>query len=170
MLLHLAALLAPFAAAGLWCLRLVPVRGDFALAQFLLFGIVGALAANLAALLRWRALERRARAGEGAWITGIGMAAITHLLFGALFVVLIVAGVGGWRNAAGTGRPFDLVLQALFFFAISVFAAGIVTFPVTAWIAHAVAARRRRELAVAVRPAPPGGERGGDTPSGNRTP
>lgn len=146
MTLHLAALLAPLAAAALWGLMMRHAVTGFAWRPALIFGGIGALSAQCAALLRWPALERRARAGSDAWITGIGMAAITHILFGVLLVALIALGVGGWRNAAGTGRPSDLVVQALFFMVASLFTVGIVTFPAGAWIAHRVAAMRRREL------------------------
>lgn len=74
------------------------------------------------------------------------MAAITHALFGVLGDVLLIAAVGGWREAAGNGKVSDIVLQMVFFFAASVFALGAITFPATALLAHWIAALRRKEL------------------------
>ncbi len=148
-LLHLAALIAPLGAACLWNLVMYRVNDGFALNQFAIFGGLGALAAEISAALRWPALERRAREGGGAWLTGLGMAVLTHVLFGVLFVGAIVIALGGWRAAAGTGSPFDLVLQAAFFFVMSLSAVGVVTFPATACLAHALARLRRRELGLA---------------------
>lgn len=148
--LHLVALLAPFAAASLWCLLLLMMsggNGEVAWRQFLLFGGLGALAAQIAALLRWRALERRAREGVGAWLTGIGMAAITHLLFAIFGELLLVVALGGWRSAAGTGRASDIVIQMFFFLLVSMFAVGAITFPSTALLVQWIANRRRKELA-----------------------
>jgi len=145
--LHLAALLAPLAAAGAWTLIAREAELTFGPGGLAIFGGVAVIAAQVAALLRWRALERRAREGRGAWRTGIGMAAITHVLFGVLADVLLIAAVGGVQQAAGTGRFSDILLQMAFFFAASVFALGAVTFPATALLAHWIAALRRKELA-----------------------
>ncbi|MEP7096991.1 MAG: hypothetical protein ABI748_04950 [Dokdonella sp.] len=145
--LHLVALLAPFAAAALWVLLMYRSQSGVALRQFLLFGGLGALAAQVAAWLRWRALERRAREGHGAWHTGIGMAAITHLLFAVFGEALLVLAAGGWRSVAGTGRGSDIVLQMLFFLLISIFAVGAISFPSTAVLAQWIANLRRKELA-----------------------
>ncbi len=148
MTLHLVALAAPLAAAALWCLLLNSVNTDgIAWRQFLLFGGLGAISAQVAALLRWRALERRAREGSGAWLTGIGMAAITHLLFAAFGELLLVVSVGGWLHAAGTGRGSDIVIQMIFFLLVSIFAVGAITFPSTALLVQWIANMLRKELA-----------------------
>lgn len=146
-ILHLAALLAPLAAASLWCLRMPDASGSVVWRQFLIFGGIGVVSAQLAALLRWRALERRAHAGRGAWLTGIGMAAITHVLFGVVGVALLMGGIAGWDSSTGQGSGSTFVLQALFFVAISIFAVGAITFPATALLTHWVANLRRKELA-----------------------
>jgi hypothetical protein len=146
MILHLAALLIALLATSLWSLALN--RGDLQLAlkQDAIFGGIGALSAQLAALLRWRALERRARAGEGAWLTGLGMAAITHVLFGLIFTAALNASVR-WLQPDEAGTASDVVLQALFFVAMSVLVVGVVSFPLTAALAQGIAALRRKELA-----------------------
>lgn len=144
--LHLGALVAPLAAAALWSLLLY--RTDIAkgLSQAAVFGIAGALAAQIAALLRWRALDRRAHEASGGWQTGVGMALITHVLFGVLFDVVLVASVG-LSASMGTHRYSDLLLQSLFFAAMSISAVGLITFPTTALFTQKIAAIRRRELA-----------------------
>ncbi len=111
----------------------------------LIFGGFGAVAAEIAAWLRWSALERRVRALTGGWQTGIGMAAITHLLFGVLLGVVLTLSIG-WEKAIGNGGVSDLVIQAGFFFAASLLTVGWITFPTTALLAHGIAARRRKEL------------------------
>ena len=146
LLLHLAALLLPPAAAALFA-ALVNRDPEFVLRIALYFGGAGALAAQIAAILRWPALERRARAGTGGWLAGLGMAAITHALFGVLIVVGLAFAVGGWEKSAGSGRPSDLVVQALFFIAMSVLPLGALTFPLTAGLAEVVSRLRARELA-----------------------
>jgi len=146
LLLHLAALLAPFVAAALWCVLLFRNEASRALGQALVLGTGGALSAQIAALLRWRALDRRARDGSGGWQTGIGMAAITHALFGLLLDAALVASVG-WTQSMGTGRPSDLVVQVIFFSMASVLTVGLVTFPFTALLAQWVATQRRKEIA-----------------------
>ena len=146
LLLHLAALIAPPLAAMLFCLLLPHAGAAFPWQQVALFGGVGVVAAQVSALLLWRALERRAREGRGAWVVGLGMAALTHLLFGVLFDLALVLAVGGWRDAAGNGQVSDLFLQIVFFAAISMLSVGVITFPATVAFAHIVAARRRKEL------------------------
>jgi hypothetical protein len=145
LLLHVLALLLPVAAIALFASM---VDRDFAhvVRQAALFGGAGALSAQVAALLRWRALERRARAGHGGWITGLGMAAITHGLFGVLIVIGLAVAAGDWHDIAGTVRVSDLFVQALFFIAVSVLPVGMLTFPLTAAIAEFVARVRQREL------------------------
>lgn len=146
LLLHLAALVVPFALAAAW--SAVSDRGDsqLGLRQALIFGGLGALSAQLAALLRWPALERRAQAGEGAWKAGLGMAALTHVFFGVLFAAALNASVL-WLQPDKASAAADVVLQALFFIAMPVLVAGIVSFPSTAVLAQGIAALRRKELA-----------------------
>lgn len=146
MYLHLAALLIALLLASVW--SLVLDRGDMQLAlkEDAIFGGIGALSAQLAALLRWRALERRARVGEGAWLTGLGMAAITHVLFGLIFTAALNASVL-WLQPEEAVAVSDLALQVLFFTAMSVLVAGVVSFPLTAALAQGIAALRRKELA-----------------------
>jgi hypothetical protein len=146
MLLHLAALLAPFAAAFGFAMLLS--RGDLRLMmrQALLFGGVGAIAAEIAAFACWRALDRRARAGAGAWKVGIGMAALAHLGFGVIAVLALALAVG-WKGSVGDGGVGALFFQTIFFVAASTFGVGFVTFPATAAIVQAVASLRRKELA-----------------------
>jgi hypothetical protein len=148
--LHLAALFAPLLAVSAWCLILYRVQSGDALGVIALVGGLGILSAQIAALLRWRALDARARKGHGAWLTGIGMAALTHVVFGILLDVALVFAIGGWREAAGTGHPTDLLLQSLFFFFASVVPVGLVTFPATALLAHWIAALRRKEFVDAI--------------------
>lgn len=145
--LHLAALLTPLAAAGLWGALMFGIYGGFPSTQFLLFGGIGVLSAQIAALLGWRGLDRRAREGRDAWVVGFGMAAITHVLFGVLGDVWLIAAAGGWHEAIGSGGVTSAVIQVLFFVAMSLFALGAITFPVTALMAHWIAVLRRRELA-----------------------
>lgn len=144
--LHCVALIAPFTAAATFAC-MVDRDADFILRMAGIFGGVGALSAQIAALLRWRALERRARAGSGGWITGIGMAAITHVLFGVLAAIGLAIAAGGWRKSAGSGSPFDIVVQALFFMLASILPVGIVTVPATGGFAEWIARLRSRELA-----------------------
>ena len=110
LLLHLVALLVPLLVAALFCMVQHGTLGTLVWRQLVLLGGVGLVAAQLAALISWRALERRAREGRGAWVVGLGMAALTHLLFGVLFDLAIVLAFGSWRAAAGTGQPTDLLL------------------------------------------------------------
>jgi len=144
--LHVAALLAPLAATAAWMLISHLADMAFGYVGLAIFGGVAVVSAQIAALLRWRALERRAREGHGAWLTGIGMAAITHLLFGVFADLLLIAAVGAVGQASDAGKPSDLVLQVLFFFIMSVFMLGAITFPATALLAHWIAALRRKEL------------------------
>lgn len=148
--LHLAALLAPLAVAAAWCLLMSVSSGGFSARQFLVFGGIGVLSAQTAALLCWRALDRRARAGDGAWIVGLVMATITHLLFGIFGDALLIFAAGGWARAIGEGGVTSFITQIAFFTLMSVFALGALTFPVTALLANWIGAVRRRELAVDV--------------------
>lgn len=144
--LHLSALAIPLLATSVWSLALN--RGDLPLAvkQDAIFGGVGVLSAQLASLLRWPTLERRARAGEGAWLTGLGMAALTHVFFGVIFAAMVNASVL-WLQPEEAGGATDAILQALFFIAMSVLVVGAASFPLTAALAHGIAALRRKELA-----------------------
>lgn len=145
-LLHLAALIVPFAVAAAWSLVVNRADSRPDLEQTVIFGSLGALSAQIAATLRWRALDRRARAGEGAWKAGLGMAAITHVLFGLLFAAAVNASVL-WLQPEGASGVGHVMLQVVFFVAISMLAAGIATFPLTAALAQGIAALRRKELA-----------------------
>jgi hypothetical protein len=141
------AVLMPLVAAGLWCAAMSAVDGALAWRQSLLFAGLGVACAQLAALARWRALQRRAQAGRGAWRTGLGMAVVTHATFGVLCAALLILVAGGWREAAGSGRVSDILVQMLFFSTASLFPPGLVTFPATALVAQGIAALRRREIA-----------------------
>ena len=144
--LHLAALVVPFAVAAVWSVIANRADTGFDLEQTVIFGGLGALSAQVAAALRWRALDRRARAGEGAWKAGIGMAAITHALFGVLFAAAVNASVL-WLQPEGASGATDVMLQVVFFVAVSMLVVGLATFPLTAALAQGVAALRRKELA-----------------------
>jgi len=148
--LHLAALLAPLVAASVWCLFLY--RAEVAAKWGVVAVVVGLaiLSAQMAALLRWRPLDARARAGSGAWRAGIGMAAITHALFGVFLDVALIFVVGGWSTVAGTGHASDLFPQAFFFIVASVLPLGLVTFPATAVFATWIATLRRKEFGDAI--------------------
>lgn len=148
--LHLAALAVPFAVAAAWSFALDSADPRLAVKQGAIFGGLGALSAQLAALLRWRALERRARAGEGGWKTGLGMAALTHVFFGVLFTAALNASVL-WLQPGEASDAVDVILQVLFFVATSMLVVGGASFPLTAVLAQGVAARRREELADGVR-------------------
>jgi hypothetical protein len=145
LLLHAGALIAPFLAALGWSALLMHSDLVLALRQTLLLGAAGALAAGIAALVGWRAIERRAAALRNGWPVGLGMAAITHLLFGVLFDAMLVVAVG-WRASMGTGHVSDLVLQSFFFALVSVATLGAATFPLTALLAQWITHLRRREL------------------------
>jgi hypothetical protein len=144
--LHIAALLAPLGAAAGWSALASPADPSLGLRQSAIFGGLGALAAQIAALLRWRALERRAREGSGAWKTGIGMAVLTHVLFGVLFVAAMAASMR-FLEAGDPGNAKDLLVQAAFFIAASLFAVGALSLPLTALLAWKIAVLRRREIA-----------------------
>lgn len=149
-LLHLAGLVVPFAIAAAWSLAVDRNDPQLGLKQTAIFGLLGALSAQVAALLRWPALDQRARAGAGAWKTGLGMAAITHVLFGLLFALALNASLL-WLQPGEASDAVDAILQALFFITMSMLAAGLVTFPLTAALAQGIAALRRKELADGVR-------------------
>ena len=144
--LHIGALVIPLVAGVAWTLLLF--RDDLAggLLKSLYFAVPAIVAAQAIALLRWRALERRATAGEGGWKTGLGMAALTHALFGVLLAVALALAVGlsKWWVDSGV---WNLIGQAAFFAVASIGAAGVITFPGTALLAQRIASLRQRELA-----------------------
>jgi hypothetical protein len=146
LLLHVAALLAPFSAAFGFAFLVARDDRAFLLRQTLIFGGGGAIAAEIAAFACWPSLERRAREGRRVWRVAIGMAALTHALFGVLAVV-VLAFATGWSEALASSGIGGLSVQVLFFIAASVFGAGFVTFPATVAIAETVAPLRRKELA-----------------------
>ncbi|ANB16853.1 hypothetical protein [Dokdonella koreensis] len=116
-----------------------------ALRRVALVAVPAVAATGLAAWLRWSALERRARSGSGGWQTGIGMAALSHALFGLLLALALMLATGPayWIHGGGWNLP----LQALFFSLASLGAVGIPSFLLAAWLAQDTAARRRKELA-----------------------
>lgn len=145
LLLHLAALVVPVAAAAAWSFALNPADLRLALRQTQIFGGLGVVAAQLAALARWRALDRRARDGTGAWKTGLGMAVLTHVLFGVLFALALNASLL-WLQPADASSLRDAIMQTLFFIAMSMLTIGLLSFPLTAVLAQVLAALRAREL------------------------
>jgi hypothetical protein len=145
LLLHVAALIAPFAAATLFAAAIDHDDAALAAKQTVMFGAPGAIAAEIAAWLRWPALDRRAHEGSGGWQTGIGMALITHVLF-AVIVDAALLTATGWRE--GTDGSISAAFgQTTFFFLASIGAAGVVTLPFTTLLAQWIAARRREEIA-----------------------
>ena len=74
------------------------------------------------------------------------MAALSHLGFGVLAVLGLLAAVG-WKGSVGDGGVSAIAIQIVFFVAASTLTVGFVTFPATAAIAQAVASLRRKELA-----------------------
>ncbi len=144
--LHLVALLAPFLAAGAFCALLFRSETTSAWRQAGVLGGIGALAAQIAAAVCWRSLDRRARAGSGAWKIGLGMAALTHVLFGVLLMAAFAASIR-FLDAGDPGNAQDLLLQAAFFALASLTTVGALTFPRSAGLAQAIAALRRKELA-----------------------
>ena len=145
--LHLAAVIAPLLAAALWSVLMASANGGIAWQPLLIFGAIGTICAQLAVLPRWRALERRTREGHGVWRTGLGMAFVTHVLFGFTCVALLFLGGAGWQNPGPGSGVSDLLVQVLFFFAASLFSLGFITLPATALLADRIAVLRRRELA-----------------------
>lgn len=146
-LLHFIAFLLPMIPVLLWLGAMgkqFDVAGLIAAATVLVPAVV---AAQTAACLRWRALDRRAHARQSAWQTGVGMALLTHLLFGLYLALAFVAAVGlqEWR---GDGRFWQLPMQAFFFAFVSLMLGGAISLPVTAWVAHAISRRREKELVV----------------------
>lgn len=144
--LHLAALLLPVLPLAGWMLVVDRSLDWNSFAAMLFFAGPAVLAAQLAAWLRWKALQARAMANGPAWLTGLGMAAITHLLFGVLLVLtlLVASGAGEWTSMESW---WQLPAQALFFAFVSLSLTGVVTLPATAWIAHRVARHYQKELA-----------------------
>lgn len=144
-ILHLSALLLPLIPVLIW-LGVVGKQLNFAgLTATFIIAAPAVLAAQTAALLRWRALERRARNKQSAWPTGLGMAVLTHFFFGIYLALAFVAttGLQEWR---GDGAIWQVPLQAIFFGIVSLGLAGAVSLPVTAWITQVISQRREKEL------------------------
>jgi hypothetical protein len=146
-LLHGGALALPVGVALAWAMLMSFGDLRLGLRQALIFAVPAAIAAQIAALLRWSALERRAIANKPGWPAGIGMAAITHLLFGLLFALGLAVAVG-LEHGFGESSWAQLLVQALFFTLASIGAVGMGTFFVTAVLAQKVAALRHKELAL----------------------
>lgn len=144
--LHLAALLLPVLPLAGWMLMIDRSFDWNGLSAMLFFAGPAIIAAQLAAWLRWNALKARAGSHGHAWLTGLGMAAITHLLFGVILVLtlLVASGSEEWTSM---DNWWQLPVQALFFAFVSLSLTGVVTLPATAWIAHRVARHYQKELA-----------------------
>lgn len=146
--LHAGALLIALCAPLPWVLLMLqPDHLKIADLRLLVFAVPGIVAAQIAAWLCWRALVRRVREGRDGWPAGLGMAVLTHLLFGALVALaLFLAGV----SDTGTSESsfWMVVFQALFFALMSFGTCGLVTVIATALLAQHVAKRLRlHELA-----------------------
>lgn len=144
-ILHIAALVISVLPLVVWLLVKDQSVDSKSLSAIMIFAGPAIFAAQFAALLRWKALKARAMANKRAWLTGIGMAAITHLMFGLLLsLVLLVVSGGGELSTVEIGWQFPV--QIMFFSLVSLSLVGVVTFPATAWIAHWVAGRYRKEM------------------------
>ena len=73
------------------------------------------------------------------------MAVLTHLLFGVLFALVLNASLS-WLQPGDAGSIHDAIMQALFFVVVSTLSVGLVSFPLTAMLAHGLAVLRAREL------------------------
>lgn len=144
--LHFAALFAPLALIAAWMQLSSPEYMISRFAGFRVLGSVAVIAAQFAALLCWHALSRRAQEGHGAWLTGIGMATTTHVLFAVFLLLPICVFVGGAEQVGDTLKFSDIVLQVSLFFVTSVFELGALSFPVTMLLAHWIVVLRRKEL------------------------
>ena len=143
--LHFGALAIALVAPLGWALLLYRDRLMDADVRLVAFALPGVAAAQVAAWLRWPALARRAGSGRAGWPSGLGMAAITHLLFGALIALGLFFATGP-RAWLAESSPWALVVQVVFFSVMSLGACGVVTFAATALLAQHVAARHRQEL------------------------
>ena len=146
-LLHLSAMLLPMIPVAVW---LIAMGKQFNLAGFMAALTIAApavLAGQTAVFLRWNALDRRARSKQSAWLTGIGIALLTHFFFGIYLALafLVATGLQEWR---GDGAIWQVPMQAIFFGIVSLGLAGAISLPVTAWVAHAISQRREKELAL----------------------
>lgn len=148
--LHLYALLLPMIPVLIWLGMTGKQFNVAGLMATLTIAVPAVLAAQTAVLLRWRALDRRARRKQNAWPTGLGMGLLTHLFFGIYLALAFVAttGLQEWR---GEGAIWQVPLQALFFGIVSLGLAGAVSLPVIAWIAHVISQRREKELPLETR-------------------
>lgn len=144
--LHLAALVLPLLPLAGWMLVVERSFDWNGLSAMLFFAGPAIVAAQLAAWLRWSALKARASSHGRAWLTGLGMAFITHLLFGVLLVLTLLVASGS-KEWATMESWWQLPAQALFFAFVSLSLTGVVTLPATAWIAHRVARHYQKELA-----------------------
>ncbi|MBL0163596.1 MAG: hypothetical protein IPP82_08140 [Xanthomonadales bacterium] len=146
-ILHLCALVLPMIPVLIWLGAMGKQFNVAGLTATLLIAAPAVLAAQTAALLRWRALDKRARSKQSAWPTGLGMAVLTHFFFGIYLALAFVAttGLQEWR---GDGAIWQVPLQAIFFGIVSLGLAGAVSLPVTAWLAQVISQRREKELAL----------------------
>lgn len=145
-LLHFAALVIAVLPVLLWLVVTDQAIDSKSFSAIMIFVGPAIFAAQFAALVRWKALKLRAMANNRAWLTGLGMAAITHLMFGVLLsLVLLVVSGGGELSSVEIWWQFPV--QVLFFALVSLSLTGVVTFPATAWIAHWIAGRYRKEMA-----------------------
>lgn len=144
--LHLGALLIALFAPLPWVLLIWNDQRRAPVLEVLMFSMPGIVAAQIAAWLRWSALVRRAREGRNGWPAGVGMAVLTHLLFGVVVALTLFFAVGP-RTWLGESSPWTLVPQALFFSLMSLGTCGFLTFIATALLAQHVAGRLRQEQA-----------------------
>ncbi len=141
--LHLAAALMPAALAVPWALWMTGGPMGRTLRSAVLFAGPAILAAQLAAWLRWGAIERRARNGGDGWPAGLGMAALTHGLFGLLLALVMLAET---RTDDWTDTLSDSAIIGSLFALASLVLAGVPSFLLTAWLAQRLTVRRRKEL------------------------
>ncbi len=146
-LLHLCAFFLPMIPVLLWLGAMGKRFDEGGVIAALAIAGPAVLAAQTAAWLRWRALDRRAHAGQSAWPTGLVMALLTHAFFGAYLALALGATVGlqEWR---ADGAFWQIPMQAIFFGVFSLLFGGAVSLPVTAWVAHVFSRRREKELAL----------------------
>lgn len=150
--LHLAAALIPAGLAASVSVAVLNVAlSAQSLSEIAQFAGPAVLAAQLAAWLCWGALERRARSGRNGWPVGLGMAALTHALFGLLLMLVMlvvgfyrgwIAGVYGWSMASLGEAALLGSIVALFSLGIT----GVPSFLLTIWLAQRLTVRRRKEL------------------------
>lgn len=148
--LHVGALLIALIAPLPWVLLLWRDRLEVADLRLLAFAVPGIVAAQIAAGLCWRRLVRRAREGRDGWLVGLGMAVLTHLLFG-VFVALAFFLADVSQTGTSESSFWMVVFQSLFFALMSFGACGLVTFIAATVLAqHVVKRLRSHELAAEV--------------------